>query len=81
VVPCVARRIERRRWPALRETLVAWGEGGFNLIRAPERLHIHRNTLLYRLDKIEQLPGRRIREPVQAIAMYLACLADQLGPS
>jgi carbohydrate diacid regulator len=48
---------DRPDWPALRQTLVAWAEGGFNLLRAAERLHVHRNTLLYRLDKIEQLFG------------------------
>jgi carbohydrate diacid regulator len=69
---------DRADWPTLRETLIAWSEGGFNLLRAAERLHIHRNTLLYRLAKIEQLSGRQMREPTQAIATYLAALADLL---
>jgi carbohydrate diacid regulator len=43
-----------------------------------DRLHVHRNTLLYRLGKIEQLSARQMREPTQAIAMYLAALADLL---
>ncbi|MET7617489.1 helix-turn-helix domain-containing protein [Streptomyces sp. NPDC005408] len=49
-------------------------EGGFSLLRASERLGMHRNTLLYRLDKIEQLSGQRVREPGAAIGLYLACL-------
>ena len=69
---------DRADWPTLRETLIAWSEGGFNLLRVAERLHIHRNTLLYRLGKIEQLSARQMREPTQAIAMYLAALADLL---
>ena len=69
---------DRADWPTLRETLIAWSEGGFNLLRAAERLHVHRNTLLYRLGKIEQLSARQMREPTQAIAMYLAALADLL---
>jgi carbohydrate diacid regulator len=69
---------DRADWPTLRETLIAWSEGGFNLLRAAERLHVHRNTLLYRLGKIEQLSTRQMREPTQAIAMYLAALADLL---
>ncbi|WP_217212606.1 helix-turn-helix domain-containing protein [Streptomyces sp. AC550_RSS872] len=36
----------------LRETLIAWAEGGFQLVRAAERLAVHRNTLLHRLTKI-----------------------------
>ncbi|MEU0839827.1 sugar diacid recognition domain-containing protein [Streptomyces sp. NPDC005962] len=66
-------------WPTLRETLIGWAEGGFHLVRAAERLHIHRNTLLYRLEKIGNLSGKRVREPVQAIEMYLACLTDVLA--
>ena len=65
-------------WPTLRETLIGWAEGGFHLVRSAERLHIHRNTLLYRLEKIGKLSGKRVREPAQAIEMYLACLTDVL---
>ncbi|SDN26381.1 carbohydrate diacid regulator [Streptomyces sp. cf386] len=69
---------EREDWPVLRETLIAWAEGGFQLVRTAERLAVHRNTLLYRLTKIEELSGREVREPRTAMAMYLACLADAL---
>ncbi len=65
-------------WLALRATLIAWVEGGFSLVRASELLHIHRNTLLYRLDKITQLLGREVRDPTEGISLYLACLADQI---
>ncbi|MBT2674875.1 helix-turn-helix domain-containing protein [Streptomyces sp. ISL-14] len=43
----------------LRETLIAWAECGFQLVRTADRLATHRNTLLYRLTKIEELAGRR----------------------
>jgi carbohydrate diacid regulator len=65
-------------WPALRDTIIAWAQSGFNLVRAAARLHIHRNTLLYRLDKITDRAGRPIRDPAHGLALYLACLADQL---
>lgn len=67
-------------WPVLRDTTIAWCESGFNLVRAAAALHIHRNTLLYRLDKISQLSGAPAREPRTCLALYLACLADQLEP-
>lgn len=66
-------------WPVLRETTIAWCESGFNLVRAAAALHIHRNTLIYRLDKISRFTGESVREPRAAVALYLACLADQLG--
>jgi carbohydrate diacid regulator len=58
--------------------LVAWCESGFNLVRAAAGLHLHRNTLVYRLNKIAQLTGRPVRDHPAALALYLACLADQL---
>jgi carbohydrate diacid regulator len=64
-------------WPEARATLIAWAESGFNLVRAAELLHIHRNTLLYRLDKLSQHCGQPVREPGNGIALYLACLVDQ----
>jgi carbohydrate diacid regulator len=35
--------------------------------------------LVYRLNKIAQLTGRPTRDFRAAIALYLACLTDQLG--
>lgn len=64
-------------WPEARATLIAWAESGFNLVRAAELLHIHRNTLLYRLDKLSQQCGQPVRESATGIALYLACLVDQ----
>jgi carbohydrate diacid regulator len=58
----------------LRQTIVAWCESGFNLVTTAQRLAIHRNTVIYRLDKISRLTARDIREPAVAIGLYLACL-------
>jgi carbohydrate diacid regulator len=69
---------EQNDWPMLSQTVVAWCESGFNLVRAAAALHIHRNTLVYRLNKIAQLTGKPVRDHRAALALYLACLADQL---
>jgi carbohydrate diacid regulator len=63
-------------WPTQRETVLAWVESGFNLVRAAQALHIHRNTLLYRLDKIATRSGRDVRDPHHALGLYLACLTE-----
>jgi carbohydrate diacid regulator len=68
-------------WPQLRTTLIAWCEAGFALVDASARLHIHRNTLLYRIAKIEQITGRSLRDYRGCITTYLACLADQIAES
>ena len=39
-----------------------------------QRLAIHRNTVIYRLDKISRLAARDVREPEVAIALCLARL-------
>ncbi|MEV4319741.1 helix-turn-helix domain-containing protein [Actinocrispum sp. NPDC049592] len=60
-------------------TLIAWCESGFSLVRAAADLQIHRNTLVYRLAKIEDLTGRDTRDARFAFKLYLACVADLLG--
>ncbi|MEV0289748.1 sugar diacid recognition domain-containing protein [Kribbella sp. NPDC050820] len=65
-------------WPELRATLIAWCESGFNLVRTADALHIHRNTLIYRLEKIERLTGRPWRDHRSTLTLYLACHASQL---
>jgi carbohydrate diacid regulator len=65
-------------WPVLRDTITAWCESGFNLVRASAALHIHRNTVVYRMNKIEQITGRSLRDHRTTMALNLACLADQL---
>jgi carbohydrate diacid regulator len=69
---------QQTEWPALRQTVIAWCETGFNLVHAAAALHIHRNTLVYRLNKIAKLTGRPVRDHRAALALYLACLTDQL---
>ena len=64
--------------PALRDTVIAWAENGFNLVHTAAALHIHRNTLLHRLAKITELAGHPVREASAGIRLYLACLAARL---
>jgi carbohydrate diacid regulator len=65
-------------WPVLQGTLIAWCESGFNLIRAAAALHIHRNTLVYRLAKISRLTGRPPQAHQAMFALYLAALSEQI---
>ncbi|HOO64647.1 MAG TPA: sugar diacid recognition domain-containing protein [Synergistaceae bacterium] len=69
---------ERKDWEDLRETIVAWCHGGFNYVRASESIHVHRNTLDYRLDKIAQITGADIRHFRHAMALYGALRLDCL---
>jgi DNA-binding PucR family transcriptional regulator len=46
----------------LRETLLAWLAAGGNARRAAERLHAHKNTVLYRLQRAQRILGRPLDE-------------------
>lgn len=67
-------------WPILRSTIIAWCDSGFNLVTTAAALHVHRNTVLYRLDKIEQLAGHPWRDHQAMLTLHLACIADLLDP-
>jgi carbohydrate diacid regulator len=68
-----------REWKALRATLIVWGDSAFNITRAAHHLHVHRNTLIYRLDKIARILQRPLDEPGLAVALYVTCVVDELG--
>lgn len=78
---------ENRRWtdfykPLIQEaelthTLRIYMEEGGDLQRIVDRLYIHRNTLRYRLDKIQTLTGKDPRHVKQLMELYLAQLMSQ----
>ncbi|TQE14711.1 hypothetical protein SipoB123_45660 [Streptomyces ipomoeae] len=50
-------------WPVLHDTITAWCESCFRLVRASAALHVHRKTVVHRTHKIEQLTGRPLSDP------------------
>jgi DNA-binding PucR family transcriptional regulator len=58
----------------LRETVWAHLAAGSNVTAAAEALHLHRNTVQYRLAKAERVRGRAIGEDRLAVEVaLLAC--------
>ena len=55
----------------LRETLLAWLAEGGNARRAAERLHAHKNTVLYRLQRAQLLLGRPLDEDRGALELAI----------
>jgi len=53
-------------------TLEAFFEEHGNLTRTAKRLHIHRNTLLYRMDRIHEISGLDLDNPETRLAVNLA---------
>ncbi|MFC4768328.1 PucR family transcriptional regulator [Effusibacillus consociatus] len=57
-----------------RETVHSFALHGQNISETARALFIHRNTLLYRLDKIQELTGRDIRRFEDLVVIWLALM-------
>ncbi|TYR78923.1 hypothetical protein FZC66_18040 [Priestia megaterium] len=53
-------------------TITAWCESSLSPINSSKELNIHRNTLFYRLNKLEQITGMNLRNFREALTLYLA---------
>ncbi|MFJ4896645.1 helix-turn-helix domain-containing protein [Streptomyces sp. NPDC088727] len=63
---------DARRGTHLVRTLGAYFRAGGSLIRAKDELHVHVNTVVQRLDRIQVLLGRDWNEPDRALELQLA---------
>jgi DNA-binding PucR family transcriptional regulator len=62
--------------PDLRATLDAFFDHDMDVTRTAEELHLHPNSLRYRLRRVEALIGRPLRSPSTIAALHLARLAS-----
>lgn len=54
------------------DTALAWYELGGSSTAVGKRLHLHRNTVRHRLERIERLTGKTFASPADAALLYLA---------
>lgn len=71
---------DRQHRGSLVETIDAYFNHHANVSQTAESLFIHRNTLLYRLDRIQELTGQDIDQPDMRLALQLALKLWQLRP-
>ena len=70
-----------RDHPQLLDTLVAYLAVDQNVNTAAEGLHVHPNSLRYRLGRVEELLGRSLRDPSTLTDLYVALRAEtRFGP-
>lgn len=62
--------------PPLLEALVEYFARDMDVNAAADAMHVHPNTLRYRLGRVEKLLGRSLREPATIAELSLALLAD-----
>ncbi|MFD0262761.1 helix-turn-helix domain-containing protein [Kitasatospora indigofera] len=63
---------DSRRGTELVRTLRAYFDSGSSLTRAKDELHVHVNTVVQRLDRIEALLGRDWNHPERSLELQLA---------
>ncbi|GGI05147.1 PucR family transcriptional regulator [Isoptericola cucumis] len=62
----------------LLDTLEAWFRADGSTAEAARMLHCHRNTVGYRLGRVEALTGRSVARPAQAAELYAALRTTRL---
>jgi DNA-binding PucR family transcriptional regulator len=62
----------------LRENVLVWLREGGSATRAAARLNTHRNTVLYRLQRVEEALGRSLGEDRLGLELALT-LAERMG--
>jgi purine catabolism regulator len=72
---------DARHAAELIDTLEGFFACNGNHARAAEMLHLHRNTLLYRLERIEALTGRDLAEAETRLSLQLALKIRRVFPT
>ncbi|HEX6710013.1 MAG TPA: helix-turn-helix domain-containing protein [Rubrobacter sp.] len=70
---------DRTRRSDLVRTLKTYFAAGANASEAADRLFLHRNSMLYRLDRIQKLTGLDLKDDRVALALQLGLLATERG--
>ena len=70
---------DRERRSDLVRTLRAYFTAGANASEAADRMFLHRNSMLYRLERIQKLTGLDLKDPDASLALRLGLLALEKG--
>jgi purine catabolism regulator len=67
--------------PPLHEALRAYFDHDLDIAATAASLHMHRNSLRYRLARAEQVLGRSLKQPSTVAAVYIALVAEAADQS
>lgn len=62
--------------PSLHEALAAYFAHGLDVMSTARALHVHHNTLRYRLARVEEELGRPLKDPATIALLYIALAAE-----
>ena len=77
--PYVDRLKHQDKKGELLETLLMYVEENGDVNKVASKLFIHRNTLRYRLERINELTGKNPRKLKELVELYLSLLQNQLS--
>jgi purine catabolism regulator len=63
--------------PPLHDALTAYFEHDLDIVAAAKALHLHPNSVRYRLSRVEQLIGRPLRSPATIAELHIAMIAGE----
>jgi len=70
---------DRSRRSDLVRTLKTYFAAGANASEAADRLFLHRNSMIYRLERIQKLTGLDLKDHRVGLALQLGLLATERG--
>ncbi|MGH3749968.1 MAG: PucR family transcriptional regulator, partial [Micromonosporaceae bacterium] len=70
----VLRPLESK--PILLEALEAYFKNNFDIMATAKSMHVHHNTLRYRISRIEEALGQSLRNPATIASLHLALVAS-----
>jgi purine catabolism regulator len=70
-----------RAHPPLHEALSAYFAHDLDIAATAASLHMHRNSLRYRLARAEQVLGRSLKQPATIAAVHIALVAEATDQS
>jgi DNA-binding PucR family transcriptional regulator len=66
--------------PRVYETLLAYFRHNLDVGRTAQALHLHPNSVRYRLSRAEAIIGAPVRSPTTMIALHVAIMSDIATP-
>jgi purine catabolism regulator len=64
-----------RSHPALHEALLAYFQNDLDIVKTAGVMHLHPNSIRYRLGRIETLTGHSLKQPSTIASLYMALIA------
>ena len=66
--------------PALLEAVMAYFDHNLDVMRTADAMHLHHNSLRYRLARVEEFLGQSLKDPATIASLYIALASAENAP-